>query len=100
VTPEAPKQSRAEAAGSTSASEEHAEWLLTVVAEQPDLTLDEMGPPASQKPEGRRLPNETILLIAPALPDWVLRRRVVNKLSNHQQLGRAGHRIAFPVSTN
>jgi transposase len=28
--------------GSTSPLEEHAEWLLAVVAEQPDLTLDEI----------------------------------------------------------
>ncbi len=28
--------------GSTSPLEEHAEWLLTLVAEQPDLTLDEV----------------------------------------------------------
>jgi len=28
--------------GSTSPLEEHAEWLLTLVAEQPDLTLDEI----------------------------------------------------------
>ena len=28
--------------GSTSPLEEHAKWLLAVVAEQPDLTLDEI----------------------------------------------------------
>jgi transposase len=58
VTPEAPEQAEG---GSTSPLEEHVEWLLALVAEQPDLTLDEIvAAMRKQRIPGSRIAREEI----------------------------------------